>query len=220
MRNKDLWPLVKLKKSKSFFFVKITNSFHQFRTSEPRAPDSVRQFLAHMRTAPYRNKREWILSFVTGKDVLDLGIIDDYGIEYAVGSEKCLHGHIKKHAASVIDVDILVDEVTELRKLGYEVESADVQTVRLDKKFDVVVCGDLIEHVTNPGALIETIDYHLRDHGVGLVTTPNPFSVGRFFQILAEQWTGVSREHVAWLGLIHARAHLSFRRRRNLLCGG
>jgi len=161
------------------------------------SPNRIHQFLADIQTASCRNKREWILSFVTGKDVLDLGIID-HGLEYALGSEKWLHNHIRTHAASVIGVDILANEVTALRKLGYDVECADVQTMRLDRKFDVVVCGDLIEHVTNPGSLIETIEYHLKDDGVGLVTTPNPFAVGRFFQILTQRWIDINYEHTAW----------------------
>ena len=82
--------------------------------------------------------------------------------------------------------------------MGYDMICADALSLRLDRTFDVVVCGDLIEHTTNPGGLLATIAHHLRADGLGIVTTPNPFAVGRLFNILADGWTDINTEHVCW----------------------
>ena len=156
-------------------------------------------FIASIRRAPYEHKRDWVRSNVKGKDVLDLGIVA-HSLDFCLNHrDTWLHEIIKNNGSYVLGVDILEPEVNELRRMGYNVLAADVLTLRLDRKFDVVVCGDLIEHVSNPGALLETIAYHLRDDGTALVTTPNPFAISRIFNILADGWTGINTEHVSWL---------------------
>jgi 2-polyprenyl-3-methyl-5-hydroxy-6-metoxy-1,4-benzoquinol methylase len=47
----------------------------------------------------------------------------------------------------VVGVDIQKEDVERLRKLGYEVVWGDVTTINLGKKFDVIVAGELIEHL-------------------------------------------------------------------------
>lgn len=82
--------------------------------------------------------------------------------------------------------------------MQFNIIFGDALTIRLEKKFDTVVCGDLIEHVTNPGALLDTISYHMDDDGTGLITTPNPFAINRFFNIFFDGWTPINQEHTCW----------------------
>ena len=99
----------------------------------------------------------------------------------------------------MLGVDILKSELDKLTATGYDVLVQDALTLRLDRKFDVVVCGDLIEHVNNPLALLQTMEWHLNDGGIGVVSTPNPFSAMRFMTFLVEGQTEVNTEHVMWL---------------------
>lgn len=155
-------------------------------------------FIAAIRGAPVKHKREWIHAHVIGKEVLDLGVVD-HSLDFCLNHrEQWLHGIISDSAALTVGVDVLEAEVNELRKMGYNVIGADALTLRLNQKFDVVICGDLIEHVTNPEALLDTIAYHLRDDGIAVVTTPNPLAINRFFNILADGWTDINTEHVSW----------------------
>jgi 2-polyprenyl-3-methyl-5-hydroxy-6-metoxy-1,4-benzoquinol methylase len=157
-----------------------------------------RDFIAAIRSAPYENKRNWICSLVKDKDVLDLGVVA-HSLDFCLNHrDSWLHGLIRDHAASVLGADVLKEEVKGLEEMGYNVIVADALTLRLNRKFDVVVCGDLIEHVSNPGALLDTIAYHLCDNGFGVVTTPNPLAISRFFNILADGWTDINTEHVSW----------------------
>lgn len=155
-------------------------------------------FKAQVNCAPSRNKRDWILDRVARKTVLDLGIIDhdlDYALQHP---QRWLHGLIKEKAAFVVGVDILTEAITSLKSMGFQAVAADALTYRDERRFEVVVCGDLIEHVNNPLALLETIAYHLSDDGCALISTPNPYAISRCFNILADGWTGVNSEHICW----------------------
>jgi SAM-dependent methyltransferase len=160
--------------------------------------DTVR-FIQQIKESPFISKREFIRQFVSGKDALDLGVVAPSPQQVKDRSEKWLHGFIRRHAKFLLGVDILEEDVLELQNKGYNVICCDVLNLRLNRKFDVVICGDLIEHVMEPGLLLDTIAYHLRDDGVGLVTTPNPFAINRLFNILFDGETPINYEHVFWL---------------------
>lgn len=65
-----------------------------------------------------------------------------------------------------------------------------------NKKIDVIVCGEVIEHLSNPGRLL----HFMRHYYVGatlLVSVPNAFSA------IAQKWLrkgieNVNSDHVAW----------------------
>ncbi|NJD54869.1 MAG: glycosyltransferase [Nitrospirae bacterium] len=156
-------------------------------------------FVRWARKAQCVPKTEFIRKFVTGKDVLDLGVVA-HSLDYMKKTpDKWLHGLICEHAGKVVGVDILKSEISELQEMGYNVINDDVLTLDLDRQFDVIVCGDLIEHVWNHDALLHSISRHLLDDGVALITTPNPFSANRFFNILFDGWTAINTEHTCWL---------------------
>ncbi|OGS17692.1 MAG: hypothetical protein A2219_02240 [Elusimicrobia bacterium RIFOXYA2_FULL_50_26] len=157
------------------------------------------ELLSAMSTAPLEHKRDFVRARVEGKDVLDIGCVAHSLARCTGDRERWLHHTIKTAARSVLGVDILSNEISGLATMGYNMICADALTLRLERTFDVVVCGDLIEHVTNPGALLDTINVHLNDTGVALITTPNPFSASRFFNILADGWTAINKEHTFWL---------------------
>jgi len=51
----------------------------------------------------------------------------------------------------------------------------------LNKKFDVIIAGELIEHLENTGIFLENVKRHLKKEGVFFLTTPNPTSFRFFF---------------------------------------
>ena len=78
---------------------------------------------------------KWMIGFVTGKSVLDLGCVR-HSIEE---TEKpgWLHDEIRKVARRVVGVDYLEQPVLRLREKGYEVICADVEVMKLDERFDM-----------------------------------------------------------------------------------
>ena len=46
-------------------------------------------------------------------------------------------------------------------------------TVPLDKKFHLILCTEVLEHLPTPGIVIQNISHSLRDQGKALITIPN-----------------------------------------------
>ncbi len=109
--------------------------------------NEFRQFHELVRNAPLINKIDFIRDHIMDKNVLDLGCIGHTLDDSLRFPDRWLHNIIRTNACSAVGVDINERDVMELRKRGYNTVCADVLTLRLDRKFDVVVCGDLIEHV-------------------------------------------------------------------------
>lgn len=143
-----------------------------------------------------KEKMDWIIPYVRGRKVLDLGCVRHSLDE----TEKpdWLHGAIRAEAASVTGVDYLEDAVARLRERGFDVVCANVETMALGDRFEVIVAGDLIEHLNNFGQFLGRVRAHLADGGIALVTTPNPVNPLRFASMLLRGEAGANREHTCW----------------------
>ncbi len=143
-----------------------------------------------------KDKLDWIVPFVRGRKVLDLGCVR-HSLEE---TEKpgWLHGVIRAEAGSLLGVDYLQDAVARLRERGFNVVCANVETMELGDRFDVIVAGDLIEHLNNFGNFLDRVRDHLADGGVALVTTPNPVNPLRFISVLFRGAAGANPEHTCW----------------------
>ncbi len=75
----------------------------------------------------------------------------------------------------VVDIDINARELTE--KKGHIYTQSSIETYCTEKKFDVILLLNLIEHVGNPDQLIEKAADMLSDNGVIIVKTPNADSL-------------------------------------------
>jgi SAM-dependent methyltransferase len=62
-------------------------------------------------------------------------------------------------------------------------------------KFDLVVSFQVIEHLYNPGAMLDNVRAHLKPGGVFLVTTPNLTGLGARW--MKEKWHGFRDDHVS-----------------------
>ena len=140
-----------------------------------------------------------IANLVTGQRVLDLGCAEHEASR--AREDTWLHGHLVKRAASVVGVDRLPAQVAALQSEGYRVVVGDV--CRLDLRhigpFDVVVAGELLEHVDEPGPFLDGIREHLSPGGRLILTTPHAYFA---LHVLEAWWCDpVHRwnpEHVAW----------------------
>lgn len=150
----------------------------------------------------YRSKFDWIGQYVdNSKRVLDLGCVCHNLDQTAV---PWLHGFLCDRARSVLGVDFLEEAVAKMRARGYNAVCANVETMELgragqdDEKFDVIVAGDIIEHLDNVGLFLDCVKKYLADGGVFLVTTPNPITYVRFVRTLLRGSAGANREHTCW----------------------
>jgi len=76
----------------------------------------------------------------------------------------------------IYGVDISPEAVRLAREKGVKAYQLDVEENDLqfnDMFFDVVYCGELIEHVFNPDKVIRDIYRVLKNGGLAIITTPN-----------------------------------------------
>jgi SAM-dependent methyltransferase len=67
-------------------------------------------------------------------------------------------------------------------------------------RFDLVVSFQVIEHLYNPGAMLDKVRAHLKPGGVFLVTTPNLSGLGARW--MKEKWHGYRDDHVSLKGKV------------------
>ena len=150
-------------------------------------------------------RKDKIVELCKNKEVLHLGFIHHAHLyEDLIKKDEWLHKKIDSVAKELIGLDYLQKDVENIkRKYNYDCYYADamkLEEVSLDKKFDVIVCGELIEHVENPGLMLDGIKRFMHDKSILIITTPNPWSKERIKLIqktvLEDIW--LNEEHVSW----------------------
>lgn len=85
-----------------------------------------------------------------------------------------------------------------MRANGLNVAVGDGENLEVREAFDLVVLGDVIEHVANPGRVFDSANRHLVTGGLVALTTPNPFSLTLMLKRLLGGSSAVNGEHVTW----------------------
>jgi 2-polyprenyl-3-methyl-5-hydroxy-6-metoxy-1,4-benzoquinol methylase len=155
---------------------------------------------------------EWIGARVIGKRVIDMACGEGYGSEA-----------LARGAASVVGVDAN-PEAHEHARLRYERQNLSferglVETFGEPGAFDAVVFLQTIEHVQDPGAVLEHFRALLAPGGVAYITTPNVLTLAppgaeksgnpwHIREYRAHEFEALCRRvfhRVEMLGLFHAR---------------
>jgi SAM-dependent methyltransferase len=144
-------------------------------------------------------KAELIRSLCQGKDVLDLGCLN-HGWRRALElGDDWPHKQLANVARSLVGLDILGEDARVLNERGYNILLGSAESFNLDRTFDVVVCGDLIEHLSNPGRFLESAALHMHEESVCVITTPNPFNIEQALLAVFDNRIAVNPEHTVWI---------------------
>jgi SAM-dependent methyltransferase len=145
-----------------------------------------------------QSRTEIIREFCQDKIVLDLGCVNhDIG---NADSELWLHKTVVEVSREVLGVDYLAEEVGMLRERGFEAMAGDVtKPLAIDRQFDVIVVGNLIEHLSNFDGLMSNIRRLLAPDGVVLIGTANPFFREQYFYSALKNDIIVNPEHTCWI---------------------
>lgn len=147
---------------------------------------------------PFTNSKfTRILEICRGKDVLDCGCVGS-AIGNAEDMAATSHYQIAAISRMCVGVDLDGAEIQKRRVMGYDVRHANVESMVLGERFDVVVAADLIEHVSNAGAFLETVKAHLRPDGLLCLVTPNATSANSVFKAIFGVESTVNPEHTCW----------------------
>ena len=141
----------------------------------------------------------FIQQICRNRRVLDLGCIR-HDSESALNDRNWMHKKIKDVASEVIGVDYLPDEIDKLKSSGYDIVFGDVtKPLDVPGKFDVIVAGDLIEHLTNFDGFFDNCRRLLKPDGIVVITTANPFYSGEFHYLAFKKNFLVNPEHTCWI---------------------
>jgi hypothetical protein len=145
------------------------------------------------------SKDDLIVDLCRDKTVLDLGCIDHSAQRALALGERWLHRRIKDVASELLGVDMLPEDAQKLNQLGYRIVAEDVTRMKLGRHFDVIVAGDLIEHVSNVGMFLDCIANHMHPESICVITTPNPFNIEQTMLAVFHNQIAVNPQHVSWL---------------------
>jgi SAM-dependent methyltransferase len=150
------------------------------------------------RASGYCSRWSFILNRCKGRSVLHLGFVGetDGSLQVKVdafGVGRVLHPHLTRVASEVVGVDRDECAVEAIRSQfqGDGLLVGDVEHLErlpLDRTFDVILFGDLIEHLSCPGLALEGLRRFMSPHSELIISTPNAFallanlrfSMGRF----------------------------------------
>jgi SAM-dependent methyltransferase len=156
-----------------------------------------------------RTRSSIVIEACRGKDVLDLGCVNHDAKN--ARRDTWLHKCIVDVAKHVVGVDYLNDDVEKLRNEGYDVIQGDVtKPLGINQTFDVIVIGNLIEHLSNFEGLFNNIQSLLKIDGVVIISTANPFYQEQYFFSALKGYIIVNPEHTCWIDPLNL-SHLSSR---------
>jgi 2-polyprenyl-3-methyl-5-hydroxy-6-metoxy-1,4-benzoquinol methylase len=121
---------------------------------------------------------DYLCDLATGRRVVHIGFVDAGCQLLNERSGAWLHEHLAQTASELIGLDLDAAGVEDARRRGYEayaVDCRDVDAVRaLDlPPADLVVAGEVIEHLDDPGSFLDGLHALVAPGGLLVVTTPN-----------------------------------------------
>lgn len=149
---------------------------------------------------------EIIREFCSGKKVLHLGCTNYPYTKEAIESNMLLHFDLEKICSDLWGLDGDAEGIEILRRHGSkQILSGDLENlaeVPIGSTFDVIVAGEMIEHLNNPGLFLNGIKRLMNEESVLLLTTINAYCAMRFFYYGARGRKGkaepVHPDHVAY----------------------
>jgi 2-polyprenyl-3-methyl-5-hydroxy-6-metoxy-1,4-benzoquinol methylase len=126
------------------------------------------------------HRSSFIAEIARGKRVLDIGCVNHSLSTRQAGH--WLHGLLRGQAAYLVGLDCEKEPVECLKQEGYNVVCADATDFKLEEQFDLVVAGEIIEHLTCPGKLLDCVKRHLAPGGKLILTCPNANNIIYFIE--------------------------------------
>lgn len=141
-----------------------------------------------------------------GRKVLHLGCTNYPYTEDAIQKNMLLHFELEKCASEIYALDFDQEGLDILKAHGCKnLLRADLENLAdtpLSMKFDVIVAGEIIEHLSNPGLFLSGIQRFMSAHTKLILTTVNAYCVMRFVIYTLRGQRGLNEpvhpDHVAY----------------------
>jgi len=148
------------------------------------------------------DRGSFLVDLSRGKTVVDLGFVDEGRMEMKLDEDQWLHARIAATATSVVGIDSNVQGVADAVALGFTAYVADCENVTALQKLrlppaDLVIAGELIEHLSNPGRFLDAVSTLVKPTGRLAITTPNGLSLTNTLAGLMHR-EFVNPDHTNW----------------------
>ncbi len=135
----------------------------------------------------YVNDRDKkILELCRDKAVLHIGACDAPYTAKKLSSGQLLHKRLVEVAGELVGVDVDEESIAYLKAEGisgivnvdfFELKSLEIQP-------DIIVFGETIEHLENPGLYLETLNQFMTPEARLIISTPNCYSISAQCRVL------------------------------------
>jgi SAM-dependent methyltransferase len=152
------------------------------------------------REAPV-DRHEALLEAARARRVVHVGFVDEL-VERKVAGDVWLHARLAAVAAELVGLDVSERGVAWAREQGFEAHRVDcrseeeVRALGLEP-FEVVVAGEVLEHLDAPGPFLRAMRVLAAPDGLLLVTTPNAYRLLNFLAPLSGREL-VHPDHTLW----------------------
>ena len=157
-------------------------------------------------------------------EVMNVGSV----LEVGCGSGRYLE-HLKESGWQITGIDIQNKEKEFIKVIDVE------NGFELDKKFDLILACEVIEHIVDTEFFLENLSKHLKENGTLIISTPNllfwvnrvvmlagfkPFFAYADFHVRMFVWKELSKKLARYFSIVTVKgSHVGIGRNRNVLVG-
>lgn len=128
---------------------------------------------------PLVDRVTYLKDLCRGKKVLHLGCTDYPFTETVIKNEMLLHFELGRIAKELYGFDFDQRGIDILRSNGaqnlYRADLENLQDIDLNETFDVIIAGEMIEHLSNPGLFLRGIQRFMNPQTNLAITTINAY---------------------------------------------
>ena len=155
----------------------------------------------------YFSVEKWILDQCIDKKVLHLGCAGDFTLQY--GREASIHWHLVQRVNFIYGIELNKDSLNMLKLLCPESDKNKYFNGNVEKlsdlgiiqQFDVIVAGSIIEHLSNPGLMLNEIRPLCHEKTLLLISTPHVWGLLQFLRVVFTTNEAVNPEHTCWFSI-------------------
>jgi len=138
------------------------------------------------------NRMDYLVGRARGRRVIHVGFVDTGCAEANMGSDTWLHGHLDRSATSLVGIDVNETGVKEAVDRGFEAYAVDCRDADAVGELGIepaqlVIAGEVIEHLDDPGSFLAGLHNLLAPGGEMIITTPNITGLFNTFAALANK---------------------------------
>ena len=149
---------------------------------------------------------EFLKRSATGRSVLHLGCTNSPFTHDSIEKGMLLHFDLKELTEELVGFDYDEEAISVLAGHGidglYRADLEALEEVDLQRTFDVIIAGEMIEHLNNPGKFLTGIQRFMSRESRLIITTVNAYCGMRFFSYAFRGRGGVNEpvhpDHVSY----------------------